>query len=136
MATVTENYEMTGPEIIGMRLNVYHLVPFFLKPYYTEQQIRDLHPLLNIQQVAAARAYFLANYEAVMKRHLEFEARNAAGNSPEVREYMEQMHEKYKLLPQWYANRRPEELELRGKEMLAAYNQWRLSQEASAAKET
>jgi len=135
MATVTETYEMTGPNIIGMRITVYHLVPYFLKPNYTEQQIQELYPLLSLRQVAAARAYFLANYDAVMKRHLEIEARNAAGNPPEVREYMAQLHEKYKLLRHWYANRRPEEMELRGKEMLDAYHKWRLSQAETADKE-
>ncbi len=132
MATVSETFEMTGPNIIGMRITVYHLVPYFLKPNYTEQQIQELYPLLSLQQVAAARAYFLANYDAVMKRHLEIEARNAAGNPPEVRKQMAESRERYKLLRHWFANRSPPEQELQGQEMLAAYHKWRLSPEAIA----
>lgn len=59
-----------GPEIIGTRINVYHLLPYFLDPTATEAQIAALYEL-TIEQVAAARAYVLNNPDTVLARHLE-----------------------------------------------------------------
>jgi len=134
MATVTENYELTSTDIIGMRINVFHLVPYFLKPNYTEQQIQELYPLLNLQQVAAARAYFLANYDAVMKRHLEIEARNAAGNPPEVREQMQRGHEKLVSFREWLKLRERGEIPAppqEPQELMQSFRDWLAQRETN-----
>ncbi len=127
MATVTNIHEMTGPEIIGMRITVFHLVPYFLQPNYTEQQIQEQYPLLTLQQVAAARAYFLANYDAVMKRHLEIEARNAAGNPPEVRERLERAQGKLFKFREWLKMRERGEIpapQQEPQELMQSFRDW------------
>ena len=72
-----------GSEIVGMRITVYNLIPYFLDPTATEEYISRVYDLTPAQ-VAAARAYALNNWEEVWAQHLKIEARNAAGNPPEV----------------------------------------------------
>src|SRR5947209_14749533 len=80
-----------GPEIVGTRITVYHLLPHFLDATATEDFICGLYELTH-EQVAAARAYILNNPESVLAQHLEIEARMAAGNPPEVIERARQTH--------------------------------------------
>lgn len=89
-----------GPEIIGTRINVYHLLPYFLDRTTTEAQIAALYEL-TVEQVAAARAYVLNNPDTVLTRHLEIEARLAAGNPPEMVEQAKQTHEAFVNFKQW-----------------------------------
>ena len=77
-----------GWEILGTRLTVLNLVDQFLDPFWTEARLASLYSI-TAKQVAKARVYFLSNYEAVMKRHWEIEARNAKGNPPELRAQLE-----------------------------------------------
>lgn len=89
-----------GPEIIGTRINVYHLLPYFFDPTVTEAQIAALYEL-TIEQVATARAYVLSNPDTVLARHLEIEARLTAGNPPETVERAKQTHEAFVNFKQW-----------------------------------
>ena len=75
----------TGPEIVGMRITVYHLLPDFLDGSKTEESICQFYNLTPLQ-VSSARAYIMKNWDEVWARHLEIEARIAIGNPPEVLE--------------------------------------------------
>jgi uncharacterized protein (DUF433 family) len=100
----------SGPEIIGTRINVYHLLPYFLDPTATEAQIAALYEL-TVEQVAAARAYVLNNPDTVLARHQEIEARLAAGNPPEILEQAKQTHESFLKFKQWLNDRQASETE-------------------------
>jgi len=81
-----------GPEIVGTRITVYDLLPYFLEPDTTEALICRIYDFLTPQQVAAARAYVLNHFQAVMAEHQRIEVRLAAGNPPEVVERLERTH--------------------------------------------
>lgn len=83
-----------GPELVGTRITVYHLLPEFLDPAMTEDAIGKSYDLTP-QQVAAARAYILEHADVVLARHLELEARIAAGNPPEVIERARATRERF-----------------------------------------
>lgn len=93
-----------GPEIIGTRITVYNLLPYFLDAAVTEDSIAALYNLTT-EQVAAARAYALNNAEAVLNRHAEIEARIAAGNSPEVVAGLNRTHDRFLQFKEWAASR-------------------------------
>jgi uncharacterized protein (DUF433 family) len=97
-----------GPEIIGTRITVYNLLPHFLDASTTEASICRMYELTP-EQVAAARAYVLNNPETVLSRHLDIEARMAAGNPPEVMERAEQTHAAFLRFKDWLAKRRQTE---------------------------
>jgi uncharacterized protein (DUF433 family) len=98
-----------GPEIVGTRITVYNLLPYFLEPDTTEALICRIYGL-SPEQVAAARAYVLNDFEAVMAVHQRIEARNAAGNPPEVVERLERMHARFESFRQRLAERQRAEV--------------------------
>lgn len=75
-----------GPELVGTRLTIYTLVPFFLRPEETEAGIAESF-LITVEQVAAMRAYFLAHYADVMAWHEQFEERNRKGTEEQAKRY-------------------------------------------------
>ncbi|MGP0069913.1 MAG: hypothetical protein ACLQGP_40715 [Isosphaeraceae bacterium] len=93
-----------GPEIIGTRITVYNLLPDFLDPTVTEAGICQLYDL-NAEQVAAARAYVLNNPDTVLARHLQIEARMAAGNPPEMIEQAKQTRALFLEFKDWLVER-------------------------------
>jgi uncharacterized protein (DUF433 family) len=97
-----------GPEIAGTRITVYNLLEHFLDPNATEAYICQLYELAP-EQVAAARAYVLNNPETVLARHLEIEARMAAGNPPEVIERAKQTHATFLKFKEWLVMRQQSE---------------------------
>lgn len=97
-----------GPEIVGTRITVYNLVPYFLDPTATEDYICRVYQL-NAEQVAAARAYVLNNADTVLARHVEIEARIAAGNPPEVIERAKQIHANFIKFKNWLAQQQEKE---------------------------
>jgi uncharacterized protein (DUF433 family) len=96
--------QVQGPEILGTRLTVYHLLDSFLDPLVTESEICRVYGL-TAQQVAAARAFVLRNPETVLARHLKIEERLAAGNPPQVREAAERAMATFKNFKEWLAER-------------------------------
>jgi uncharacterized protein (DUF433 family) len=96
--------KVQGPEIVGTRLTVYHLLDSFLDPGMTESEICRVYEL-TLQQVAAARAYVLRNPDTVLAQHLKIEERLAAGNPPQVRESAERAKATFKGFKQWLAER-------------------------------
>jgi uncharacterized protein (DUF433 family) len=93
-----------GPEIAGTRITVYNLLPSFLDPTVTEEEICRIYDL-TAQQVAAARAYVLGNPDTVLAEHLKIEERLAAGNPPEVKEQAERTRATLQRFKQWLAER-------------------------------
>lgn len=89
-----------GPEVDGTRITVYNLMPYFLEPSATEEQIAIANSL-TVQQVAAARAYVLNHPDEVLQRHLEIERKIAAGNPPEVAEQARRTHELFLTFKEW-----------------------------------
>jgi uncharacterized protein (DUF433 family) len=61
-----------GPELVGTRITVYNLVPYFIKAEWTEAAIAEANRITE-EQVAAMRAYFLAHYADVMAQHERIE---------------------------------------------------------------
>jgi uncharacterized protein (DUF433 family) len=93
-----------GPDIAGTRITVYNLLPPFLDPTMTEEEICRIYDL-TAQQVAAARAYVLNNPDTVLAEHLKIEERLAAGNPPEVREQAERTRAAFQSFKRWLAER-------------------------------
>lgn len=93
-----------GAEIVGTRITVLDLLPYFLDPSATEAYICRVNGL-SAEQVAAARAHVLLHADTVLADHLEIEARIAAGNPPSVIEKAKQTHEDFVKFRQWLAER-------------------------------
>jgi hypothetical protein len=93
-----------GPEIVGTRITVLDLLPYFLDPSATESYICQVNNL-SADQVAAARAYALRHPDTVLAEHLEVEARIATGNPPSVAEKAKNTHEAFLKFRQWLAER-------------------------------
>lgn len=93
-----------GPEIVGTRITVLDLLPYFLDPSADEAYIGRVNSL-SADQVAAARAYVLHHAETVLVEHLEIEARIAAGNPPSVAEKAKMTHEAFLKFRQSLAER-------------------------------
>jgi uncharacterized protein (DUF433 family) len=104
MATDLMHDRGRGPELVGTRITVYNLLPHFLDPEMTEDQICRFYDLTP-EQVAAARAYVLNNAETVLAEHLKIEARMAAGNPPEVIAKAKETHAKFLRFKDWLARR-------------------------------
>jgi uncharacterized protein (DUF433 family) len=134
-----------GPELVGTRITVYNLLPHFLDATATEASICRLYELTP-EQVAAARAYVLNNADTVLARHLEIEARMAAGNPPEIIERAQQTHAAFLSFKEWLARRRQAGAQENGDESPAAsgrsgcgefptFREWLAEQELRSAKD-
>lgn len=97
-----------GPEIVGTRITVYNLLPYFLDPTVTEANIAKLYDL-TVEQVAAARACVLNNADTVLATHMKIEERIAAGNPPEVIEQAKRTHERFMQFKEWLEKRKQAE---------------------------
>ncbi len=93
-----------GPEIVGTRITVYNLLPYFLDASATEEFICRVYEL-TAAQVAAARAYVLNHPDEVLAEHLKIEARIAVGNPPEVIEAAKRTHVRFLKFREWLAQR-------------------------------
>jgi uncharacterized protein (DUF433 family) len=135
-----------GPEIVGTRITVYNLLPHFLDATATEAFLCRIYELTP-EQVAAARAYVLNNPDTVLARHLDIEARIAAGNPPEVIARAKQTHAVFLRFKDWLAKR--QQIEARedaeestsanrenGSERLPTFREWLAQQESMPEKET
>lgn len=130
-----------GPEIIGTRITVYNLLPYFLDAAVTEDSIAVRYDLAT-EQVAAARAYALNNANAVLKRHAEIEARIAAGNPPEVVASLNRTRDRFLQFKEWAARRAEAEAKAReaptgksesAQEVFPSFQQWLANQSSQAA---
>ena len=105
MATELIHNRGRGPELIGTRITVYNLMPYFLDPTATEEYICKLYDLTP-EQVAALRAYVFNHPDEVLAQHLKIEARIAKGNPPEVIEAAKQTHELLMRFRAWLDERK------------------------------
>jgi hypothetical protein len=101
-------HDQLGPEIIGMRLNAFHLLPHLLDATITEAELARMYNITP-EQVARARAYILCNPNSVLARHLEIEERIREGNPSEVREQALQTRELFLQFRDWVQRQREEE---------------------------
>jgi len=92
-----------GPELVGTRITVYNLLPYFLDAESTEDDICRSYGLTP-EQVAAARAWVL-NHPATLAKHFEIEAQIAVGNPPEVAEQAQRAHAAMMNFKEWLARR-------------------------------
>jgi uncharacterized protein (DUF433 family) len=130
---MSENVEnqVQGPEIMGTRLTVYHLLDSFLDPRVTESEICRVYQL-SAEQVAAARAFVLRNPDTVLAQHLKIEERLSAGNPAEVRESAERAKATFKRFREWLAERQTanHEEEDKGRPgRLPTFKEWLAEQE-------
>ncbi len=126
-----------GPEIAGTRITVYNLLEHFLDPTATEAYICGLYELTP-EQVAAARAYVLNNSETVLSRHLEIEAKIAAGNPPEAIERAKQTHATFLRFKEWLVNRqrmKNSDAPTSGAGRLQTFREWLAEQPSPALSE-
>ncbi len=93
-----------GPEIAGTRITVYNLLPYFLEPSMTEEEICRVYHL-TLDQVAAARAYILNHPDTVLAEHLRIEERLAQGNPPEVKQQAERARSTFERFKEWQSRR-------------------------------
>jgi uncharacterized protein (DUF433 family) len=93
-----------GPQIVGTRILVDHLVGHFLDPEVTEDSIRQRYDLTP-EQVAAARAYAFRHPGETIERHLRVESRVAVGNSAELVEHATKARESFARFRDWLAER-------------------------------
>jgi uncharacterized protein (DUF433 family) len=107
MATELFHDRGRGPELVGTRITVQDLLPYFVDPTATEAYVCKLYDL-SPEQVAAARAYVLNHPDTILAQHLRVEARMAKGNPPEVIEQAEQLHATFLQFKEWAAKRRQE----------------------------
>lgn len=126
-----------GPEIAGTRITVYNLLTDFLDPAVTEAALCQQYELTP-EQVAAARAYVLNNADVVLARHLEIEARIAAGNPPAVAERARQTRKTLLNFKEWLARRELEREQARaddeaqnGKRVMPTFREWVAMQKQS-----
>ena len=135
-----------GPELVGTRITVYDLLPYFLDPTATESYVCRLYKLTP-EQVAAARAHVLNHPTTILARHLEIEARMAAGNPPEVIEQAKHTHALFLRFEDWLTRREETAaLELAtetttgngrsGSNDLPSFREWLKEQESPPGKES
>ena len=86
--------------LVGTRVNVLNLMPYFLNPTLTEAEIARLDGV-TLEQVAAARAYVFNHPDDVLAQHLRIEERIAIGNPPELVEQLRKAHEIFVRFRQW-----------------------------------
>ncbi len=124
-----------GPEIVGTRMTVFNLLPYFIDPEVTETyicQVCNLTPA----QVSAARAYVFANADVVLDQHMQIEARIAQGNPPEVIENAQRTRATLQQFRQWLDeyraadNRTPSD-----HAVLPSFRDWVVGQKSAAVEQ-
>ncbi|HET6882823.1 MAG TPA: hypothetical protein VFI31_21830 [Pirellulales bacterium] len=93
-----------GPELVGTRITIYHLLPYFLDPTATETYICQVNNLTP-EQVAASRAYILSRADAVLAEHLKIEERIATGIASDAVKHAEKARETLVKFKEWLAER-------------------------------
>ncbi|MGL6094269.1 MAG: hypothetical protein ACRC7O_00525 [Fimbriiglobus sp.] len=99
-----------GPELIGTRVTVYNLFPDLLQGTRTEASIAAEYDI-STEQVAAMRAYILANYADVAAKNAAIDERirrqiEAQHNDPVFLAKVAQTRAHFQLLREWMAEQR------------------------------
>ena len=95
-----------GPELIGTRITIYNLVPYLIKPTWTEAAIAEANRV-TAEQVAAMRAYFLSHYAEVMAQHDRIEERIRKGMEEQAKRFPPTPYDLANF-PGWVAQRERE----------------------------
>lgn len=119
-----------GPEIVGTRITIYNLLPYFLDASTTETDIATLYRL-SIEQIAAARAYVLNHAETVLARHREIEERLGRGNPPELVEQLKQTHARLLQYKEWRARRNKADGADAGAGRFPTFDEWLVGQQVN-----
>lgn len=116
-----------GPELVGTRITVYNLIPYFLNPETTETQIA-CGAGITPGQVAAMRAYVLRHYAEVMAVHQQIEERIRRGieaqNTPEFQTRRARVAEEMQLYRVWLRERDPSAVPTDPAERAQAFREW------------
>lgn len=73
-----------GPQLSTSRITVQDLVPY-LQRNLTDAQIREIIPVLTLDEIHAVEEYVRGNFDAVMEQDRRIRERNAARkNTPEA----------------------------------------------------
>jgi uncharacterized protein (DUF433 family) len=94
--------------LIGTRITVLNLMPYFLDEHFTEQRIaQEYH--LTLEQVGAARAYALAHAADVLEAHAAVEDRIDRRPAQSSDEHRSQVRRKLLDFKAWLEARRQKE---------------------------
>lgn len=75
-----------GPQLSTSRITVQDLVPYF-QQNFTHEQIREIMPILSVEDIQAVEGYIQENLDAVMEQDRRIRERNAARQLlPEIEE--------------------------------------------------
>ena len=85
-----------GPEIVGPRITVYHIVHYLEGDWDPDSIARVLN--LSMEQVLGAMKYIEEHKDEVMAVHRQIEERIARGNPPEVQAKVDVAHAKFQEL--------------------------------------
>ena len=98
-----------GPQLSTSRITVQDLVPY-LQQQYTSEQIVELMPSLNIEEIEAVRLYVRDHYEEVMAQDRLIRQRAAhRKTTPEIEEVLRRGGEKMAALRQQFAKKKERE---------------------------
>jgi uncharacterized protein (DUF433 family) len=70
-----------GPQLSTSRITVQDLVPY-LQQHWTHEQIREIMPVLTVEEIEAVERYVRDHYEAVMEQDRRIRERAAARRKP------------------------------------------------------
>ncbi|HEY2909017.1 MAG TPA: hypothetical protein VGI99_02165 [Gemmataceae bacterium] len=116
-----------GPELVGTRTTIYNLVPYFLQSHWTEAAIAEANRIAP-EQVAAMRAYLLANHADVMMQHERIEERIRKGyeaqNTPEFRAKCEESRKVFEHYKLWLKEGSPETKNADREARFGAFRNW------------
>ncbi len=95
-----------GPQLSTSRITVQDLVPYFQRNLSGEQ-IREIIPVLTLDEIHVAGEYVRANFDAVMDQDRRIRERNAnRKNPPEVEAILERGGKKMAALREEFARKK------------------------------
>jgi uncharacterized protein (DUF433 family) len=70
-----------GPQLSTSRITVQDLVPY-LQQRFSHEQIREIMPVLSVEEIQVVERYIQDHYEAVMEQDRRIRATNARRQTP------------------------------------------------------
>ena len=99
-----------GPQLSTSRITVQDVVPY-LERKLTHEQILEIMPALNLDELQTIERYVEKNYEAVMEQDRCIKLRNAnRKNPPEIDEILQRGGKKMAALREEFKKKKAEEL--------------------------
>ncbi len=98
-----------GPQLSTSRITVQDLVPY-LQQHYSHEQIREIMPVLTVEEIQVVERYVQDHYEEVMEQDRLIRERSANRTTPpEVEERLRQGRLKMAALREEFKERRRQE---------------------------